>query len=475
MPRQRFIPRQQSILARAYERTYQRAIDGNNIISSIIAGFLGGEEIKTKKSPTNDKAVILERDKNRYNRFEAVFFSIPRVLKNTAKLFTEFVWYVLEELMHRGAVKLSDINKIDNLAPGFIHNRPTLSRMILPAIIFPIAAFIGFLSFSLEVLSRICFLLGKIDQSITSPLNAIKDTYNTIVPEKSSSKNLKILGGSAAFVHGVFSLAVYTTAIMFILPVIAPIWIQQLVASIVNTPVIGTVTTVLGTGFVAIVSVIGLSIASAITATATTVAGTTLLVVPISTASRVGLHKLFTPTPRKRNYPNTDVSSDPSAAQHRRNTNPTFPYEPQLASTKNSARQASEVQQHSTINTARSRQVSVVSTTSSAITLRALHQNPERKEENVSGLSSPALSWISNWSGSDFDDLAENQSHLASPNSQAQMQTSPSNLESSTYLYTSQQVLTAMSDSVQQAAGAVADITQAQAHTAVTNRPSTPR
>jgi len=274
--------RKRSPLARAYEQTYRRSIIDTDEyrLSTIIFGFLGGEELKAKINIQDPDYVDWQHDRSLWNKIESSIFLLPRLIKNIIKLFTEFIWNAAAELLLAASERA----------------RPAENRFF--------SFFMTRVANLIQGLSYIPRLVALIGQTLTSPLNAVKDTYNAIVPEESNSKNLKILGGIAAFVRGLFSLTLYATIGTLALPMIAPVFgatvaslISTALTMIANLPVMGTAVTLIGTGFTlaisSLASLVGLSIPAAITATSTLVAGTTMLAIPAIIALRIGLHKLL--------------------------------------------------------------------------------------------------------------------------------------------------------------------------------------
>ncbi len=165
---------------------------------------------------------MIKENRNLYDRLEQVIFLVPRIAKNTLKLFTEF----LPNLLARGARNLAFILMNAKAKEQAGSKRSSLKKSLINA----------FLNFAILIcaVSRLAFwIIGTIGQSITSPITAMKQSFNDPLDffDRNSAARRFIRRNPAAprfirlmlaGVRGLITLSAYTAAVLFLAPIVAP-------------------------------------------------------------------------------------------------------------------------------------------------------------------------------------------------------------------------------------------------------------
>ncbi len=197
----------------AFEETYSGAGDDDRrdvlgadfrkipppreLASYMFSAFIG--------TPYKYQDGVIKENRNFYDWLEQVIFLVPRIAKNTLKLFTEFLPNLLQFgflnlILILGKEKSNEKSKIKSVKTNLK---------------------IFFLNFAIAVctVSVIAsWIIGTIGQSITSPITAMKQTLASF----GRNPVTRFIGLMLAGVRGLIALSAYAAAVLFLAPIVAP-------------------------------------------------------------------------------------------------------------------------------------------------------------------------------------------------------------------------------------------------------------
>ncbi len=321
-----------AVARKAFEDTYNhRLIDNESPFWSTVSAFTGFQYKYTRKKTSSPRVVAeWKLDRRIYNWLEFLVFIPSRLIKNTVKLGTEFIWNLAAGVLANAAKKATQ--KAEAIANREFQSSEASSRYKTPVSVR--AKIFGYeaLGFVANLASYVPWLVAKAGQTITSPFCGMKETFayfahhdHDINGDRKSLAHVTV-GVVAAGLRGLISTAAYASIAVFAAPVVGAALIAsgsvgtQIVTGlgvavnwVAGLPVVSTVGSLFVSGLTSVGSSLGLSLSIGTGfASAAAVAGTTLLATPVLSGLRA-LARNFLPFKSSEKFPKLNHSTTPTS------------------------------------------------------------------------------------------------------------------------------------------------------------------
>lgn len=259
-----------AIARKAFEETYNRAINPSRPFGSAVLGFTGFQVKYKYKNTPQGKIIVREMDRNLYNWAEQIIFLPVRLIKNIAKLGTEFIWNLatrgLLAAASRAMRKAVEIEAAEYDEGARSISFPARSKILGYQLLAYFAFFASYLPWT----------IAKLGQSITSPFAAMKESYAYFAQPnlrgRPRSGAHAVVGFVAAGIRGLISIAAYAAIAVFAAPIVGGALIAsgsvgtQIVTGLSlaatwasNLPIISTLGSAFVAGLTSIGSALGLN------------------------------------------------------------------------------------------------------------------------------------------------------------------------------------------------------------------------